>query len=85
MGNADTKLRERLTFGDRPDREERVAPRQASEGFAPIVQRISSAAAQPFMPKTREKPGAEPAKLAHTYRNREAVGREHVDRASLRR
>jgi tight adherence protein C len=58
MGNADTKLRERLTFGDRPDREERVAPRQASEGFAPIVQRISSAAAHPFMPKTREKQSA---------------------------
>jgi tight adherence protein C len=58
IGNTDDKLRERLTL------EEKAGPSQsssssasasASEGVVPILHRIGTAAAQPFMPKTREK------------------------------
>jgi tight adherence protein C len=50
--NGDTKLRDRLAAnatGDSP------VTAQAKGGFSPMLQRMGQAAAQPFMPKTREK------------------------------
>src|SRR5438045_1239820 len=51
IGNADEKLRERLTLGDKAGRDQT----SSSEAVVPLLQRIGTAAAQPFMPKTREK------------------------------
>jgi hypothetical protein len=55
IGSEDDKLRERLAFGDRPGASPSSSAGSASDAVVPILQKIGTAAAQPFMPKTREK------------------------------
>src|SRR4051794_12802842 len=45
------QLRDRLSTSGAP----KAATRQQGQGFLPLLQRIGQAAAEPFMPKTREK------------------------------
>ena len=53
-GDKDTKLRARLAeSGNDAARQQQAG--QAAENVVPILQRIGAAAAQPFMPKSREK------------------------------
>jgi tight adherence protein C len=52
LGNSDTKLRQRLSEQN-PQEQQPAAG--AGESVVPILQKISAAAAEPFMPKSREK------------------------------
>ncbi|HVT91131.1 MAG TPA: type II secretion system F family protein [Tepidisphaeraceae bacterium] len=54
MGNTDTKLRKRLSEHENAPQNSQ-ADSHSGEGVTPMLQRIGSAAAEPFMPKTREK------------------------------
>jgi tight adherence protein C len=54
MGNGDSRLRDRLTdsgSGDSVDKEKRTL----KQDVVPMLQKIGQAAAEPFMPKTRER------------------------------
>jgi tight adherence protein C len=52
IGESDTKLRQRLKD---QSSQQTVEPQGSGEAVVPILQKISAAAAQPFMPKSREK------------------------------
>ena len=52
MSGDDARLRNRLAMDTGPDARQRIA---AGAGMKPLLERIGRAAAEPFMPKTREK------------------------------
>src|SRR4051812_12679016 len=56
VGGTDGKLRQRLSNATQSQLDKQVkSSSAASDAVVPLLQRIGAAAAQPFMPKTREK------------------------------